>query len=51
MAEKERKKEKRNGFFRNFNSNGLPNLSEQSPYNPANRDWEHRKDRIRDITF
>jgi hypothetical protein len=46
---REKRKERRRGFFASINNNGIPSLNEQNSYNPEIRDWEHRKDRIRDI--
>jgi hypothetical protein len=47
MADEEQK-EKRKGFFSKTNNNGIPSLNAQNQYNPETRDWEHRKDRLRD---
>jgi hypothetical protein len=51
MAEDGSRKAGWRGFFGNINNNGIPSLNKQNKFNPEIRDWEHRKERLRDTYF
>jgi hypothetical protein len=48
MAEKDAEKKKRRRTAADTDNRGEPGQNLQKTYNPDVRDWEHRKDRIRD---
>ncbi len=48
MAKKDAGKAKRRGTAAGTDNKGEPGQNLQKTYNPDVRDWEHRKDRLRD---